>query len=289
MEIRILDQGDAADTTAGSIALEVSLGLDDVMLLKQQALRAIELERSIPENARSPFGCSDEAAYVSEFIKTRATNDALESYNIIPVATPRVCTSAGLVSAEPFTCRIDVHPRPHIGLTSLDPVDLETNRIAKPGFSLSKGREGSNEVEYLDDVKVLRMAMTERLDSELPESAMRALGEEYQDKFERELAARGNDPETFRATHQIDDEQYAIMLTRRALSDAHWNYALDAVFVGSGFTVTEEDLRQTLEDEYPGYADLLLELHELRNDLYLVVEKYRRAKALDWLLENAIR
>ena len=33
----------------------------------------------------------------------------------------------------------------------------------------------------------------------------------------------------------------------------------------------------------------LLELHELRNDMWMYIEKVRREKALDWLLENALR
>ena len=130
--------------------------------------------------------------------------------------------------------------------------------------------------------------MVERLDGELPESAMRALGEEYRDRFEAELAKRGISAADYQATHQIDEEQYELMMTRRALSIAHWNYVLDAVFVGNGFDVTADDVRATLEDEFPGHGEALFELHDLRNDTHLTVEKFRRAKALDWLRENVV-
>lgn len=273
----------------GSITLEVELDLEDVTQLREQAMRALAIERSLPPEARTALGSSDDAAYISEFIATRAANDALEVRNIVPAATPRIKTTAGEVGAKPFTCYVNVYPRPHIGLKSLDPVDLATNRIAKPGFSQQAAKEGAGDVEYLDDVKTLRMALIERLDGELPESVMRALGDEYQEQFERALAANGNDPETYQATHQIDEEQYSLMLTRRALADAHWDYALDAVFVGKGFTIAEDDLIAALEEEAPGYAQQLLELHELRNDLYRTVEKVRRAKALAWLRENTLK
>ena len=274
---------------AGEITLAVKLDLEDVTLLQQEAKRALEIERALPAEARTALGSADDGSYIKDFIEKRATNDALEARGIIPIAAPRVHTNAGIIGTEPFTCYVDVYPRPEIGLTSLDPVDLATNRIAKPGFSLQAAREGSSDVEYLDDVKVLRIAMTERLDSQLSESAMRVLGREYEAKFERELFEHGNDPETFKATHQLDDEQYTIMLTRRALGDAHWNYALDAVFVGKGLTLGEEDILASFEADFPGCGDALLELHELRNDLYLEAEKVRRQQALDWLLENAIR
>ena len=289
MDIRILDSAEAQDIAPGELALEVTLDLDDVTMLRGQAHRAFEIEQSLPAAARTALGNADETAYASDFIETRAVNDALEARGIIPVAAPHVHSNAGHVGTEPFTCAVRVHPRPEIGLTSLDPVDLATNRIAKPGFSLKAGREGADGVEFLDDVKVLRMAMTERLDSEVPESAMRALGDEYQEKFERELAARGSDPETYQATHQIDEEQYALMLTRRALADARWNFTLDAAFVATGLAITEEDLLAAFEADFPGWSDQLMELHELRNDLSMTVEKVRRAKALDWLLANAIK
>ena len=289
MEIEILNQAQGDAAIAGEVTLAVKLDLGDVTRLQKDAGRALELERALPAEARTALGNADDASYTKDFIEKRATNDALEARGIIPIAAPRVRTNAGAIGTEPFTCYADVYPRPEIGLTSLAPVDLATNRIAKPGFSLQAAREGASDVEYLDDVKVLRIAMTERIDTQLPESAMRVLGREYEAKFERELFEHGNDPETFKATHQLDDEQYTIMLTRRALGDAHWNFALDAVFSGLGLSISEQDVRDAFESDFSGLSDQLLELHELRNDLYLTVEKVRRKKALDWLLANAIR
>lgn len=289
MEIRIQDAAASEQQDEGSVTLEVRLDLDDVKQLEGDAARAYAIERELPPEARTAYAESGDVAYTKDFIESRATNDALEARGIIPVAKPHVRSNAGVVSTEPYTCFVHVHPRPDIGLTSFDPVNLASSRIAKPGFSLKAAQAGAADVEYLDDVKALRIALTERLDDEIPEPAMRALGQEYETEFERELYEHGNDPETFRATHQIDEEQYTIMLTRRALGDARWNFALDAVFADERLTISEADVLAAFEDEFPGCSDKLLELHELRNDLYLTVEKVRRKKALDYLLENAIR
>lgn len=283
MDIRILGQAESDEPIAGGTTLEVSLDLDDLAQLREEAARALEIERALPDGARTPVADEGDEAYVADFVKTRATNDALEAYNIIPVAIPHVKVG-GLAEGEPFTCRIHVHVRPDIGLTSLDPVDLTVNRVAKPGFSAS-----DEDAEFVDDEKILRVMMVDRLDTELSEPAMRALGEEYRMKFEDELAKRGISAADYQATHQLDDEQYDIMMTRRALSIAHWNYVLDAVFVGNGYTVTADDLLATFEADFPGYSEQLLELHDLRNDMYLTVERFRRAKALDWLHANVVK
>ena len=289
MDISIQSQSLAENPEAGGITLEVKLDQQDIDKLKAEGMRALEIERSLPAEARTALADGDDDAYITDFLEMRATNDALEVRDIIPVAIPKVKSTEGLAKGEPFTCFVHVHIRPDIGLTSLEPVDLKTNRVAMPGFSQKAGLEGDENVKFLDDEKILRITMTDRLDTELPETSMRALGEEYTEKFERELAARGTDPDSYRATHQLDDEQYAIMMTRRALSIAHWNYVLDAVFVGNGYTITDDDLLASFEADFPGYSQQLLELHELRNDMYLTIEKVRRKKAYDWLTENALR
>lgn len=282
MNIRILGH-DEAKAASGVTTLEVSLSLDDLAKLRSEAMRALEIERTVPAEAQTELAQAGDEAYISAFVKTRATNDALEAYDIIPVAAPHVQV-LGLTDDAPFACRIEVHPRPYIGLRSLDPVDLTMHRVPKPGFSAQDAN-----AEFVDDETVLRVKMVDRLDGELPESAMRALGDEYRVKFEDELAKRGVSAASYQATHQLDDEQYDIMMTRRALNIAHWNYVLDAVFAGNGFEVTADDLRATLEADFPGYGEQLFELHDLRSDLYLTVEKYRRAKALDWLRENVVK
>ncbi len=282
MEIRILGH-DEAQTAPGITTLEVSLYLEDLERLRAEATRALEIEHAIPAEARTEILEAGDEAYIADFVKTRATNDALEAYNIIPVAIPHVKV-LGLTENAAFACLIEVHPRPDIGLKSLDPIDLTTHRVPKPGFSAR-----DENAEFVDDETVLRVKMVDRLDGELPESAMRVLGEEYRDRFEGELAKRGISPADYQATHQLDDEQYDLMMTRRALNIAHWNYVLDAVFVGNGFTVTADDVRTMLEADFPGYGEALFELHDLRNDMYLTVEKFRRAKALDWLRENVVK
>ena len=288
MDIRILEQSQSEDAAETGTTLEVELGLDDMARLKEEAARALEIERSLPPAARTELADASEDAYVNDFIKTRATNDALEAYGIVPLAAPRVKV-LGLKSGALYTCVVNVVPRPEIGLTSLDPVDLKTNRVVKPGFSAKAAQEGAEGIEFLEDEKTLRIALVERLDSEFSESEMRALGDEYQDKFEKEMERRNIDPESYRVAHSLDEEQYALMMARRALADAHWNCALDAVFVGVGLEITEQDLADSLEREFPGCSRALLEVHELRNDLYLAIEKVRRAKALEWLLENAVK
>lgn len=289
MEIDIVKP--AGDETAenGWVTFEVKLGLEEVVQLREDALRALGIERSLPAEARTKLAGADDATYITDFIENRVASDTLEAHGLVPAAEPKVRSNAGAVDAGPFTCYVHAHPRPAIGLTSLAPVDLAVNRIPKPGFSLQAAREGSDDVEYLDDVKTLRLAMTERLDSDFPESAMHAISEEYQNVFERELDIHGYDPETYRAVNQLDDEQYAIMLTRRALSDARWNYALDAVFSATDLTIDEDDLLEYFEVRHPGYSRELFELHDLRGDLHRTVEAVRHEKALGWLLDNAIR
>ena len=288
MDIRILEQEQIENPGEGGITLDVTLDLDDLEQIEAEAKRALEIERSLPAEARHELADEDDAYYISDFVKTRATNDALEVYNIIPVAIPRVRTS-GIASGSPYRCTVHVVPRPDVGLTSLDPVNLKTNRVAKPGFSAKAAQEGDESVEFLEDEKILRIEMVDRLDTQLSEVEMRALGEEYQNKFEKELAARNIDPESYQVAHGLDEEQYALMMTRRAISDAHWNYVLDAVFVGAGYTITEEELVAAFEKEFPGLGRDAFELHDLRNDLYLMIEKVRRARALKWLLDNAIK
>ena len=288
MEIHVQEQAVSKAPIPGGMTLEVTLDLDDLAQLNEQAKRALEIERNAPEDARTPLGSAGDDEYIADFIQTRATNDALEARNIIPVAKPHVDVS-GLTSGSLYTCYVHVHPRPEIGLTSLDPVDLRTNRIPKPGFSAQAARDGAEDIEYLDDVKTLRMNMVNRLDQELGEPAMRALEDEYQIDFEKKLADANIDPEMYRIAHTLTEEQYALMMARNALADAHWNYVLDAVFVGCGFTITDEDLLSYFEEQFPGCSAALFELHELRNDMWMFIEKVRRAKALDWLLENAVR
>ena len=294
MDIRVLEQSTSNAPIPGGISLEVTLDFNDLAQLSDEARRALAIERAVPEEARSPLGRrvspgnATDDAYIADFVETRATNDALEVRGIAPVAVPHVETT-GLSSGSLYTCRVHVYPRPEIGLTSLEPVDLRTGRIPKPGFSTRAGREGDANVEYIDDEKTLRMLMVKRLDGELPEPAMRALEDEYTQKFERELAEHNIDLESYRLAHNLTEEQYALMMARNALADAHWSYVLDAVFAGCGFTITDNDLLAYFEEHFPGYAEQLLELHELRNDLWVHIEKVRRAKALDWLLENAIK
>ena len=287
MDIKVLSQDQSDSRLAGGITLEVVLDMEDLSELEAQAARALEIERKLPAEARTAFGNAEDAVYASRFIETRATNDALEVYGIIPVAAPRV-HSKGLASGELYTCTVHVVPRPHIGLTSLDPVDLETRRVAKPGFSAKEAAAGGEGVEFVDDEKVLRHAMIDRLDSELPDNAIRALADEYQANFERELFARNIDPESYQLAHGLNEEQYLLMMARRALNDAHWNYVLDAVFVGVGLDFTEDDLRAGFEGEHPGCGEELMELYELRGELWKMVEKVRRAKALTWLRENTL-
>ena len=289
MNIRTQKQSAFDDAVPGGIALEVELDLDDLAQLNSEAQRALEIEHSLPSEARTRFGNASDSTYASDFIATRATNDALEAFGIVPIAIPRVKTT-GLASGQSlYTCYVYAHPRPDIGLTSLDPVDLKTSRIAKPGFSAAAAKAGDDSVEYLDDVKALRMSMVNRLDGEFPESAMRVLQDEYKRKFERELSEHNIDPETYRLAHGLNEEQYELMMARNALADAHWDYALDAVFVGMGYSMRDDDLLSGYEEEHPGCGAQLMELYDLRNEMYLMVEKVRRKKALDWLLENAIR
>lgn len=289
MDIRVIPEAQSEAPIPGGIALEVTLDFDDMAQLNGDAKRALEIERSLPAEARTRLGDAVDNVYIAGFVETRATNDALETYGIVPVAIPIVSTS-GLKGGDAlYTCRVFVHARPDIGLTSLDPVNLKTSRIPKPGFNASAGKAGNADVEYLDDVKTLRMVMVKRLDGELPETAMRALQHEYTRKFERELADHNIDPETYRLAHSLNEDQYALMMARNALADAHWNYVLDAVFAGMNRELTEQDLLAGYEKERPGYGEQLMELYDLRNETYLMVEKVRRALALDWLLENAIR
>lgn len=283
MDIRILGHDEAETSTPGITTLEALLDLDDLAQLRDEALRALEIERTIPVEARTETFEAGDETYIADFVKTRATNDTLEAYNIIPVAIPHVKV-AGLTEKAPYSCRIEVHPRPDIGLKSLDPIDLTTHRVPKPGF-----RADDENAEFVDIETVLRVKMVDRLDAEIPESAMRALGREYRDAFEHELNKRGITSADYQAMHQLDDEQYDIMMTRRALNIAHWNYVLDAVFTGNDFKVTADDVRATFEADFPGYGEALFELHDLRNDLYLTVEKFRRAKALEWLRENVVK
>lgn len=289
MDIHIREQAVSNAPIPGGTTLVVTLDLDDFERLQAEARRALEIEHELPREARTRLGNASDDTYVNEFIETRATNDALEAYGIVPVAAPHVNTAGLAGSGELYTCYVHVHPRPKIGLTSLDPVDIKTNRIAKPGFSASAGKAGDAGVEYLDDAKTLRMSMVKRLDNELSEPAMRALEDEYTRKFERELGERNVDPESYRLSHGLNEEQYALMMARNALADAHWNYVLDAVFVGTGQTLGEEDLVAGFEAKFPGYGTQLFELYDLRNELWKMVEKVRHAKALDWLLENAIK
>lgn len=297
MEIKTLSQDSMEWPVAGGLTLEVTLDLDDIAELKSDGARALEIERSLPAEAQTPLGhCSDDT-YINAFIETRATNDALEAYGIVPVAIPHVKTSglaSGLASSDLdsgalYTCYVHVFPRPGIGLTSLDPVNIATKRIPKPGFSAQAASAGDPSVEFVDDDKTLRLTMIDRLDGELSEQEMRALEEEYTNKFERMLGERNIDVESYQIAHSLTQEQYALMMARRALNDAHWNYVLDAVFVGAGLPLSEDDLLDAFEQDFPGYSKRLFELYELRNELYMTVEKVRRAKALAWLRENAIR
>jgi ribosomal protein L11 methyltransferase len=120
------------------------------------------LERGLPAEARTELANEDDQIYIADFIKARATNDALEAYNIMPVAIPHVKT-AGLSSGSPYTCYVHVYPRREIGLTSLDPVELKTNRVAKPGFSAQAAQDGGD-VEFIDDEKVQEEVGTEKYD-----------------------------------------------------------------------------------------------------------------------------
>jgi len=288
MEIQVQEQSSSTAPIPGGITLAVSLDLDDMEQLVSQAKRALAIERAVPEGARTPLGNAGNDTYIAGFVETRATNDALETYGIVPVARP-IIERRGLADGSPYSCYIHVHPRPHIGLTSLDPINLKTSRIPKPGFSARAAREEGADVEYLDDERSLRMNMVKRLDGELTEPAMRALQHEYTRAFERQLAKRNIDPETYRLAHGLNEEQYALMMARNALADAHWNYVLDAVFEGMGGSVSDEELLLYFEEQFPGFSNQLLELHELRNDLWIYLEKVRRAKALEWLLDNAIK
>lgn len=288
MDIRILSQDEVGQPIAGGIGLEVSLEYEDLHQLKQQAERALEIERSLPTEARTTFGDAEDAVYASHFIETRATNDALELRNIVPVAKPRVKTS-GLISGDLYKCTVYVHPRPEIGLVSLDPAELKTHRVAKPGVSAKAAAESGEEDGFVDDEKVLRRAMIDRLDSELPESCIKALADEYQADFEKKLFEMNISPENYRLAHSLNEEQYLLMMARRALNDAHWNYALDAVFVGTGQTLTKEDLIAAFDEEFPGYGEQLFELYDLRNELWKTVEKVRRNRAFEWLRTNVLK
>lgn len=292
MEVNFVKQADGAQDAGaegGWITLEVKLDLADLEQLRDDAKRAYEIEHELPVEARTPLASGDEGAYIADFIRQRAASEALEARNVVPAASPKVSSASGIAEASTFTCHVRVYPRPDIGLTSLEPVDLACKRIPKPGFSMKAADSGDESVEYLDDVKALRLAVTERLDAEFPESAMHAISDAYQDEFEADLARRGYDPESYRAMNQLDEEQYAIMLARHALGEARWGYALDAVFAAAGLALAEEDVRDLFEGQHPGFGSQLLELHDLRGDLYLAAQKARRQKALDWLLENAIR
>ena len=288
MDIRVLSQDQVDQAIPGGTTFEVSLELEDLAQLKAQADRALEIERSLPAEARTAFGDAEDATYVNNFVETRAVNDALEVRGIVPVAAPHVKTS-GLSSGDLYKCTVHVHPRPEIGLTSLDPVNLKTRRVPKPGFSAKAAAAGDESVEFVDDEKVLRRTMIDRLDSELPEAAIRALADEYQTNFELELFKRNISPEDYQLAHGLNEEQYLLMMARRALNDAHWNYVLDAVFVGNGQMLTKDDLVAGYEKEFPGCGEQLFELYDLRNELWMMVEKVRRAWAFDWLRENALK
>ena len=287
MDIQILERNEG-DAGEGATELAVTLSEEDMRQLEEQAARALAIDLLLPPSARTPLAGMGIEAYTHAFIQARAVSDALESRGIVPVAPPRVA-SAGFAEGEPFTCEIRVVPRPDIGLTSLDPVDLTTQRIAKPGFSAQAAREGADDVEFVEDEKTLRMAMVNRLDSELPEAAIRALADEYKHTFEMELSRRNIDPESYQLAHGLNEEQYELMLARHALSEAHWDFALDAVFAECGLSLGDDDLLTAFELQCPGHAADLLELHELHGDLHLAVEKVRRGKALLWLKENALK
>ena len=287
MDIRIRPQSRSESTIPGGTTFEVTLDAQDLAELRQQAARAYEIEQALPADARTEFAGAGEETYVAEFIKRRSINDALDARNIVPVADP----PATVVSSEDdkFVCRINVHPRPKTSLTSTDPVKLQTKRIAKPGMSLKEIEQEGTDLGLIDDETLLKVTMIDRLDTDLSNPGVMALGEEYQGKFERELASSASDPETFKQAHGLNDEQYKNMLADRAVNDAHWNYVLDDVFKNLGYTLTDEDLAATLEEEHPGYSAQLMELNKLRNEMWMTVEKTRRAKAWAWLKENAIK
>ena len=284
MEIEVREQ--TGENTTGK-SYNVSLSLDDLSLLKQQAQRAYEIEQALPPKVRTDFGSADELAYTTDFYKTRATNDALESLGIVPLVRPHVNVS-GLSGGSLYSCEVTVIPRPRMGLTSLDPINLKASRIPKPGVSLQAAREGGSDADFLDDEKTLRIALTKRLTAEFTEEEMRALSNDRQEEFEAELEKQGMSPEAFRESHGLDEEQYAIVMTRQALDEAHWEFALDAVFEGNGFVLSDEDVHAVLEQSYPGYSKQLFELCELRNETYKWAEEARRAKAMDWLRGNVL-
>ena len=288
MEISVQDRESTEARYSGEITLEVTLEFEDLAELKQQAERALEIERALPDEARTTYGNSDDTAYINNFIETRATNDALEVRGIVPVAAPRVQT-AGLSSGDLYKCTIHVLPRPEIGLTSLDPAHLKVRRIAAPGISAKEAAEGAEGATFVDDEKVLRRKLIDLLDSELPEPAIRALADEYQAGFEKKLSEMNINPESYQLAHSLNEEQYLLMMARTALSNAHWNYALDAVFVGTGQTLAKDDLIAGFERQHEGFGEQLFELYDLRNELWQMVEKVRRERALEWLREHALK
>ena len=287
MDIRIRPQSRSESTIPGGITFEVTLDAEDLAELKAQAARAYEIEQSLPEDARTEHAGEGEQAYVAAFIRRRAINDMLDARGIVPVADP-VATIASS-DDESFVCRVNVHPRPKTSLSSTDPVKLQTKRIAKPGMSMKEIASEGADLGLIDDETLLKVTMIDRLDTDLSNPQVMALGDEYQGKFERELAASASDAAAFKEAHGLTDDQYKNMLADRAVNDAHWNYVLDDVFTSIGGTLSDEDLVAVLEDEHPGYSTQLKELYELRNEMWMYVEKARRAKAWAWLQENAIR
>ena len=288
MEIRFIDASQDELAIEGGIALEVTLEYEDLAQLKGQAERALAIERELPTQARTAFADADDAVYVSKFIETRAVNDALELRGIVPIAPPRVKVS-GLMGGDLYTCAIYVYLRPDIRLTTTDPAKLKTRRVAKPGFSAKAAEAGEPGIEFVDDDKVLHRTMVDKLDGELPDSAIRVLAAAYQAEFERGLLEHNIGIEEYQLAHGLNEEQYLLMLARNALNDAHWNYVLDAVYVERGPEMTEEALIAGYEADFPGFGEQLFEVHDLRNELYPMVEKVCRAWALEWLRANVMR
>lgn len=296
MEITMLQTESPA---GGLIEFSGTLRADEASELARGAYLRIAAALGTDEaeaRQRARFMLTDNELRVltEETVKARAADRAIGKLGLAFLLAPSIQSSAPYEEGSPYAFHASAHAVPALDIDLETPVghaDPAVDRAAGPLDATAEARyaqkpaaaEPRTELEEF----VLR-SLRARLTGTVPASLESAAVACEHDTFRKNLHDSGETYREYRIRTGKNPHTVEKELHRRAMRRLFDDIVLETIYRTQSLTVTPEDESRVLSAMAPGREEGLRAELDNAGKLWMLAQKTRRAKALDWAIAHLL-
>lgn len=286
----------------------------------EQLARSLQLTPSKKLSAgqaiQEKLGISDIASLILPNVLSHLVALAIDKSGIEAAYIPDATKHSPLVSGKPFDFEFLVTPKPHLDLSSFEPVrivaeaptlsdaDIEAElELYQDFLSTSNDPDKETKLRKLVFDKLYErneqsfelqkrqravIELAKRLEGDIPDDALAHMRDNIESGMREQAAQQGMTFEEF-----VDElggkEQADTLLLWNARETLRQSFALDAFYRHEGLEVTQEDLERAAEAMAPSLEPkAAIQYMRKMGRMHTLKETAQRMKANDRLLEQAI-